>query len=163
MVVQLIELKLDMENIKSFTIPDDHIWKLDLVFPSTGDSRSGINLSPSEEVEIPNSRGTANLVLRIDKNVCATLKIQPLPKIVRNGITDEESEKGQFVPVLAVECRGCEIQSWTPTGYYQVATLSGSIFDEVDLSAGEFYDVDPETNEPVSIISFKSKIVVYRG
>lgn len=163
MVVQLIKIKLDMENIESFSIPEDHVWNLDVRLTLTNDVRTGVNLSAVDEVEIPNGRGTANLVLRVDKNDYATLKIQPLSKIVQGCITAGDCEKGDFIPVLAVECRGCEIQSWTPTGYYQVTTRSGSGFDEVDLSQGEWYEVDAETNEPVSIVSFISKIDVHKG
>jgi hypothetical protein len=163
MVLQLIKIKLDMENIESFSIPEDHAWKLDVRLTSTNDVRMGVDLSAVDEVEIPNSRGMANLVLRVDKNDYATLKIQPLPKIIKSSISATDCEKSDFVPVLAVECRGCEIQSWTPTGYYQVTTRSGSVFDEVDLSQGEWYEVDAETSEPVSIVSFSSKIDVHRG
>jgi hypothetical protein len=158
MVLQVIKVKLDMDNIESFSVPEDHIWNLNVVFPSTGETRSGVQLSTNEEVDIPNSRGTANLVIRVEKNVYATLKIDATSKSVKPEVTEEDSEKGRFVPLLAIECRGCEIESWAPTGYYRVTSRSGHVFEEVDLSQGEWYEVDPETNEPVSLVSIESRI-----
>lgn len=162
MVVLLVKAHPDMENVEAFEIPDDHEWNLDIFIPSTGELRENVKLTRTEEIEIPNSRGTCNLLLKVDKNVYATLLIENIPKVTRSVIGSEEGETGKAVPVLAVDCRGCEIKSWKPTGYYKVTTPTGTVFDEVDLQSGEWYDVDPESNILVSIMSMKSTIEVYR-
>lgn len=48
---------------------------------------------------------------------------------------------------------------FVPNGEFQCIGLdSGTVFNEVDLSEGEWYDVDEKTNDEVSIIDVKWEI-----
>lgn len=160
MVVQVVKFKAEFENVETFTIPEDHEWCFDIVIPSTGEVRENVKFSTQEEVEVPNSRGIANLVIKIDRNVHATVTVEQLPKLVKSEFSGDDA--GTFVPVLAVDCRGCEIKAWKPTGYYTVTTPSGSKFDEVDLESREWYEVDAEINEPVSVTQVETCIDAHR-
>jgi hypothetical protein len=162
MVLLLLKAHAEMENVESFEFPEDHEWLIDVVIPASGETRHNVKLSRTEELEIPNSRGLANLILKVDKNVYATIKIEDIPKVTRNKITATDSESGTLVPILGVDCRGCEILAWKPTGFYSATTPTGTNFEEVDLQEGEWYDVDAETNLPVSITNIRSEIEVYR-
>ena len=158
MVVQLLCLKCDLDNIDSFSIPEDHEWILNVNVG--GELREGVRFSTQNEVEIPNSRGTANLVIKIDKNAYASITVEPLPKIVRTEFGSEDA--GKPVPLLAVDCRGCEIEGWAATGFYTAKSVSGTVFENVDLSEKEWYDVDIETNEPVSITNVETSVQSHR-
>ena len=159
-MVQIVKFKAELENVKTFSIPEDHEWCFDIVIPSTGEVRENVKFLVQDEVEVPNSRGIANLVIKVDRNVHATLTVESLPKIIKSEISSDDS--GSQVPVLAVDCRGCEIQAWKPTGFYTVIAPSGTRFEEVELESREWYDVDPETNEPVSITNVETSIDAHR-
>jgi hypothetical protein len=159
MVVQLLTITCDLEGVRSFSVPDSHEWTLDIVI-GHDEVRENIKLCRNDCVDIPNSRGIANIVLNIERGRYATISVEQIRDIVRTDISSDDS--GRDVPLLAVECRGCTISAWKPTGFYTVVTESGSVFDEVDLSEKEWYDVDPETNEPISITNVRTSIETYR-
>lgn len=162
MVIQLLKVRAELDNIESLEFPKDHLWCFDVSIPQAGEVRKGVQFSIDDESEVPNSRGTANLILKVDKNFYATVSILDLPKETRNSISSEDSEAGQYVAIAAFECRGCELEKWNPTGYYTITTPCGEKFEEVDLSTGEWYEVEQETNTPVSVISVISELVVLK-
>lgn len=159
MVVQLLNIACELENVQHLRIPEDHEFVLDIEV-GPGEIRRGVIFSRENQVDIPSSRGTANLVLKIDKNSFASLSVCDLPKTIRPELCASDSEK--LVPILAIECRGCEVKAWKPTGFYVAQSTQGAIFEEVDLSTGEWYDVDAEANEPVSITNVRTSIEPHR-
>mmetsp|Transcript_3570 Transcript_3570/g.3928 ORF Transcript_3570/g.3928 Transcript_3570/m.3928 type:complete len:181 (-) Transcript_3570:86-628(-) len=82
-------------------------------------------------------------------------KVSPYqPRIV----TAEDSES--FVPVLVMECRGVEPYAFHPMdGEFTVASEGNIIFDDVDLSEGDWGDYDEENDAAVSITDFESEFV----
>ena len=78
---------------------------------------------------------------------------------VPRDITSDDS--GEYVPVLAMECRGLEPYAFHPMGNeFKVISEGGAVFDDdVDLSEGDWADYDEENNCSVSINEFESKIV----
>ena len=162
MVVLVLKVLPEFDNVEALEFPRDHEWCLDIDVGGSGEIREKVNVSSAEDFEIPNSRGTANLVLKVDKNNYATITISEIPKLTTERITGDNAEAGKYTPIVAFDCRGCEIKKWHPTGYYTVTTPNGAIFSEVDLQSGEWYDVESETNMPVSITSIKHELDIYR-
>jgi len=72
-----------------------------------------------------------------------------------------EDESGEYVPVLAMECRGIEPYEFYPLGNdFKVVSSGGAVFEEdVDLSEGDWGDYDEENDEAVGVNEFESKIV----
>ncbi|KFG62611.1 hypothetical protein TGRUB_430580, partial [Toxoplasma gondii RUB] len=67
--------------------------------------RERVTVSESETQDIPNSRGTANFVVRWDgSKQAATLNVQDVKNVTRRTYTAEDS--GKFVSIVAFECRG---------------------------------------------------------
>lgn len=65
-----------------------------------------------------------------------------------------------FVPVLALDCRGIEPYEFHFLGNEIIAESEGGVrFDEVDLSE-DWAEYDEENNMPVSITSIETKFVV---
>jgi hypothetical protein len=159
MVIQLVHVTCEIENLHSFVIPEDHEFIFDVEL-SSSEIRQNVKFTLLNEEEIPNSRGVANLIFKIDKNAYASIKAELLPKTVKRELNSDDSNRE--VAVLALDCRGCEVRAWKPTGFYRAVSAQGTVFDDVDLSTGEWYDVDPETNEPVSITNVRTSIDVYR-
>ncbi len=158
MVVFVIKASAELDNVESLEFPADHDWCIDLYLTGSGETRERVTVSRAKEVEILNSRGTANLVVKVDKTF-ATVNVEEIPKLTKSSITESRAA----TPLIAFECRGCEITKWHPTGFFTVTSSDGSRFDEVDLGEGEWCEVDPETNLPVSILDLTSVIETYKG
>lgn len=162
MVLQLLKVLPDSDNVEEFEIPQDHIWCVDVEVFGTGEVREAVGIRRDEIHEVPSSRGTANLILKVDTNHYATISIIDTPNLTKAVVSVEDISRGVHTAVVAFDCRGCSIKSWRPTGFYTVRTPNGTEFTEVDLQTGEWYDVDTETNQPVSIMSVKYEIEQFR-
>ena len=70
-------------------------------------------------------------------------------------------DNGNYVPVLAMECRGLEPYAFHPLGNeFKVTSAGGAIFDEdVDLSEGDWGEYDEENDAAVGVNEFGSKII----
>lgn len=68
-------------------------------------------------------------------------------------------DSGNWVPILAVECRGLEPYAYHSLGdEFVVESEGGAIFDsDVDLSEGDWGEYDEENDVAVSISEFEAK------
>jgi hypothetical protein len=68
-------------------------------------------------------------------------------------------DSGNWVPILAVECRGMEPFAFHALGdEFIVESEGGATFDsDVDLSEGDWADYDEENDAAVSISDFEAK------
>ena len=68
-------------------------------------------------------------------------------------------DSGNWVPILAVECRGMEPYAFHPLGNEFVVTSEGGVKFEsdVDLSEGDWADYDEENDAAISISDFEAK------
>lgn len=89
-------------------------WILPQLKDSSGDDvREGVGVSASETHEMSGSRGSANFVMKWAKDARheASLSVMQIKGVTR-AFTAEDA--GNFVPVVAFECRGLEPVGWTP-------------------------------------------------
>lgn len=68
-------------------------------------------------------------------------------------------DSGNWVPIIAVECRGIEPYSFHPLGdEFLVESEGGAMFEsDVDLSEGDWGEYDEENDAAVSISEFEAK------
>ena len=78
---------------------------------------------------------------------------------VPRDVTSDDN--GEYVPVLAMECRGVEPYAFHPLGNeFKVVSEGGVVFDEdVDLSEGDWGEYDEENDAAVGVNDFESKII----
>ena len=78
---------------------------------------------------------------------------------VPRDVTSDDN--GEFVPVLAMECRGMEPYAFHPLGNeFKVVSEGGAVFEEdVDLSDGDWGEYDEENDLAVGVNEFDSKII----
>ena len=71
-------------------------------------------------------------------------------------------DSGDYVPILAMECRGLEPYAFHPLGNeFRVVSEGGVVFEEdVDLSDGDWGEYDEENDAAVGVDEFQSKIIV---
>ncbi len=61
--------------------------------------------------------------------------------------------------LIEFECRGCELIQFRPDGNWEaVGAESGTRFEHIDLSEGEWFDYDQKSGEEVSIRDIKWEI-----
>jgi hypothetical protein len=70
-------------------------------------------------------------------------------------------DSGEWVPILAMECRGLEPYAFHAMGgEFKVVSEGGVVFeDDVDLSEGDWAEYDEKNDAAVSINDFESKII----
>ncbi len=71
-----------------------------------------------------------------------------------------ESDSGNYVTILALECRNIEPIAWHPSVDFVVQSSGDNetIFKEVDLTDRDWADYDEENDLSVSITNFEYKI-----
>lgn len=115
-----------------------------------------IQINSFEKHEIKGSRGNASFIFK-----CKECKNEHSINIIPTNLklTNENSENKIFINFLEIDSRGLDFLKFIPNGEFQCIGLdSGTIFNNVDLSEGEWYDVDEKTNDEVSIIDVKWEI-----
>ena len=77
-------------------------------------------------------------------------------------VTDDKS--GEWVQIAAFECRGMEVVAWHPAenGDFTAESTGGKVFEEVDLSEGDWTDYDDDNDLAVSVMELDSKIEVVK-
>ena len=78
---------------------------------------------------------------------------------IPRDVTNDDS--GNYVPVLAMECRGLEPYAFHILGNeFKVKSVGGTVFDEdVDLSDGDWGEYDEEYDAAVGVNDFASKVI----
>ena len=71
-----------------------------------------------------------------------------------------EDDSGNWVPILAMECRGLEPYAYHPLGNEFIVTSTGgaTFTDDVDVSEGDWGDYDEENDAAVSANEVEFKI-----
>lgn len=115
-----------------------------------------VTINRFEQHEMPGSRGKANFVYKC--GFCGghgSINIAT-PKGT-SSYTVENS--GSSVAILDIDSRGVEPTEFVPDGYFRChGTESTTVFEEVDLSEGEWYDYDELSSNEVSITEVEWKV-----
>lgn len=116
-------------------------------------------ISLDELVPIPNSRDHATLFEK-----CKTCEEEGYIKIVPGEgrpLTGEDSEEERYAPLMCFDCHG-----WVPLEFsflgpqWRVESVSGTVYENVDLSQGEWAEFDEKGNCPVAIANLRSRFVL---
>jgi hypothetical protein len=87
----------------------------------------------------------------------AYLNIQQVKGVTRDLTPDDE---GKFVPVVGFECRGLEPVAFHPQGQFVVKGAGGrKVFEDVDMSEGEWVDYDDDCGGSVSVMNLEWKFM----
>jgi hypothetical protein len=143
---------------------------------SDSETRDNVVFNPSEEIEQDESsrepphhfaikwdgsKKVSTLIALDDKAATAALKKQKKYKAgPPRPYTGDDS--GDWVPMLAVECRGLEPYKFEPMKDEFIIASNGTVFDEdIELGDCEWADYDAQADVPVSLteIEFKFEAV----
>lgn len=72
------------------------------------------------------------------------------------------NDSGQYVPIVAFDCRGLEPTKWYPESGYTVISAGGKEFTEVELRE-DWAEYDEDAGESVGVYGLEYKLEVHRG
>ena len=155
MPIFTLQIKADFENIDYIELIPNNLFKLDV--ENNGQIKEGITVSSEDLIEIDGSKGTANFVMKF-----TGAKQSSHISIIKNakGTTGRLSQDDiGFVTIATMECRGLNIIKWHISNDFMAVGLTGTKFNEVDLSDEDGYaDFDEATGQGVSIEAVETKI-----
>lgn len=113
-----------------------------------------VTINRFEQHEISGSKGEASFVFR-----CKSCKSEHSAQILRTNESLTQETAGKWVKLLEIDARGADFIEFIPEGRWMgKAANSTSVFDEIDLEDGEWYDYDDNKGEEVSVTDFKWEI-----
>eukprot|EP00438_Fugacium_kawagutii_P010386 Skav220386 [mRNA] locus=scaffold639:137675:144114:- [translate_table: standard] len=59
-------MKAEMEGVERIVFPEEDSWKVDIQQSGGTELREGVTIDPTNEEDIPNSKGTANFLIKWD-------------------------------------------------------------------------------------------------
>jgi len=160
MGIFVLLIKVEMEGIARLSFAEGARWCVSL--ENQGERKENIYICPDEENEVEGGRGVANFVMKWpeSKRQC-NISIIDLKDITRNEYVAGDVD--EFVPMVAFECRGCDIVDFKFQDPFTIESLGGFVFNDVELDDGEWADYDEENDESVMITSVESKIERHSG
>ncbi|CAM9387385.1 unnamed protein product [Choristocarpus tenellus] len=147
----ILKVKCELDNVASMKADENNMWFITLQSPDESEIREFVEVTRARNEELAGSRGTANVVIKWKgAKKQATMSIVDIKKVTTAGeIKGEQS--GEFVPILAFECRGLEPVRWHPSTDFTVISEGGETFEDVDLIEGDWSDYCEASAAPISI------------
>ncbi|KAJ4953632.1 hypothetical protein NE237_030464 [Protea cynaroides] len=115
-------------------------------------------VSLGETVPMPNGRSTTNLVQKC--KLCGREGTVLLIPGRGRALTLEASESGEYTPLMLFDCRGLEPVGFVFGDGWKAESTSGTKFDGIDLSQGEYADYDENGQFPVMVSNLRAIFVV---
>ncbi|CAG8655751.1 16514_t:CDS:2 [Acaulospora colombiana] len=153
MVKLALFFKAELENVTDVGPGDEgDIWHFKVKCTHCNEpNENWVGVSQLAQNEIAGSRGIANFVMN-----CKFCGRQEIDQTSVKPYTIENS--GKFAQIAVIECRGLEITDFDPmTGFKAKGVDSGTIFESIDLTEGDWAEYDEKAEVPVRISDIKSK------
>ncbi|KAG1445202.1 hypothetical protein G6F55_012044 [Rhizopus delemar] len=155
-MVASLYIKADLENVTDLAPTDDCEWYFKVECTSCHEvDENWISFNQQDTYEISGSRGSASLVMRC--KFCkreGTAQFEPSFKIKKYNI----EQNGKFQQIAQFDCRGLELVDFQPRdSWFAKGAESDTVFNDIDLSEGEWAEYDEKSGEPVGISDIKEK------
>lgn len=182
LIVSLLLVCSDLEGVSSISLDRTANICLSVRDPRSDEVREKIVLNPSEPIEQDESSREPphhfaltwqgqkkRSVIEVLDEAAVKSALKKAGKKKKGGgggevgmprdVTADDS--GEYVPVLALECRGIEPYAFRPMGEELVVTSEGGtkFSSDLTLDEGDWADYDEENDISVSISEFESKFV----
>ncbi|KAL3936863.1 MAG: hypothetical protein SGBAC_007912 [Bacillariaceae sp.] len=183
MVLYLLFIKAELEHVEEVKLRTHGIHlRISVRNPlDANETRDNVIVDPSEPLEPEDDGGKEGphhfrmkwegskkaSFLQVLSEMEAATALKKLKKKKKGSSKNDENtprsykadDAGDWVPVLAMECRGLEPYAFSPMkDEFVIMSEGGAIFDEeIELGEGDWADYDAENDAPVSMedISFK--------
>ncbi|KAL5714033.1 hypothetical protein ACHQM5_016049 [Ranunculus cassubicifolius] len=108
----------------------------------------------SETVPLSNGRGTTNLNQKC--KFCSREGTMTMIPGRGRPLTLENGEGGQYTPLMVFECRGLEPVGFSFGGGWKAVSTSGTMFEDIDLSGGDYSEYCEKGEVPVMVSNLKA-------
>ena len=157
MGIFVLMVKAELEGIAKFSLSENSRFLVDL--HSQGEEKKGVYICPYEELEVEGGRGTAQFVL--SKPFKCNISIIALKDYTRSEYTAGDS--GEFVPMAAFECRGCDITNISLPDPFDVESTGGYRWEKQTLDDGEWCEYDEENDVSVMLTNLECMVETHSG
>ncbi|KAF9337616.1 hypothetical protein BG006_003789 [Podila minutissima] len=157
MPVLALQIKAELENITDLIPADaDHTWHFKVQCTGCREvDQNWITMNAIDKAELSSGRGEANLVMK-----CKFCKRESSADFASKPVAYEIENNDKFATIVTIECRGLEPVNFEPRmGWKAKGAESGTVFDDVDLSEGEWVEYDDKSELPVGISNIEAKFV----
>lgn len=182
MVLFVLQIKAELDGVQSLSLLKSTNLCFSVRNPlSDFETREKVVFNPSETldqgdgdreppahftVKWEGSKKQSTLIVLSSQEAKAALKKKQKKK-GKKGEDDHQprdltaDDNDDYVPVLAMECRGLEPYAFHALGNeFKVVSEGGNVFeDDVDLSEGDWAEYDEENDAAVGVNEFESRIV----
>lgn len=156
-----LQIKANLENLTNLR-PDgeDFRWYVRLKCASCGEETTEFQyLTLCDSQPLKGGRGHASMVLKC--KLCGRENSIDILKDTIKPYTADDSNK--FKTVVAFDCRGVEPVDFSPrVGFVAEGEETGTPFNEVELTTGEWCDYDEKKGESVGVYEIEHKFVTVK-
>ncbi|CAO3658264.1 unnamed protein product [Umbelopsis vinacea] len=112
-----------------------------------------ITIDAEDTFEVTGSKATANLVMK-----CKFCRREASASFLGPVGSYSIDNVNKFVKLAVLDCRGLEPVDFDPrSGWTAQGAESGTKFEDIDLTEGDWADYDEKSGEPVGITSIESE------
>ncbi|SBS93862.1 conserved protein, unknown function, partial [Plasmodium malariae] len=99
----VVRIKAELENVKNLFCDDDFLWTFNIRDSSSSLTRENIQFRKTDELSIPNSRGTANFLVKwTEYPKYSTINFVE----TKNACSYGEDVSNEWHDFASFECRG---------------------------------------------------------
>ncbi|ANQ10058.1 Uncharacterized protein PCOAH_00040760 [Plasmodium coatneyi] len=151
----VLRIKAELENVKKLYCDDDFLWVFNIKDSTSSLTRENIEFRNTDVLEIPNSRGTANFLLKwTEYPKYSTINFVK----TKNGCCYDSGADNDWRDFATFECRGIELVDFLPHGNFIVEDIKGKIYYDVNLSDGNWCDYNQDHEMCVGIYNLEHEI-----
>ncbi len=155
-----MQWRADLLNVTDLALSNDaEQWAFKFKCSSCHEENPNqVTFHRSEFVDLPGSRGQANLAMK-----CKFCKKDASVDVDASSIRSYSvDDSGHFKGLVVLECRGIEPVDWVPYGEFIAKATESEQQFEFELAEKEWYDYDDSAQVEVSVSDLQWKIVGYK-
>eukprot|EP01088_Endostelium_zonatum_P010615 TRINITY_DN24127_c0_g1_i1.p1 TRINITY_DN24127_c0_g1~~TRINITY_DN24127_c0_g1_i1.p1 ORF type:complete len:159 (+),score=37.69 TRINITY_DN24127_c0_g1_i1:37-513(+) len=153
MVKYSLSWKADLESLTNLSFEEGYRINLNAKCINCDKEQRNLWIDPAERYQ-SGTKGTVHSVFHC-KECKRELTIELIDDKWDSTITDEET--GEWKVVATFDCRGVELTEWILSEGFTADGVDTKSEFLINLESGEFYDVDAESSQPVSVTNIEHK------
>ncbi|CAO3675053.1 unnamed protein product [Umbelopsis ramanniana] len=148
-----VYIKAELENVTDLQPVPDFEWHFKIECSGCHEvDDNWITMNAQDEFDVSGSKATANLVMK-----CKFCRREASASFSGPFGSYEIEQVNKFVKMAVLDCRGMEPVGFDPrAGWTALGAESGTKFDDIDLTEGDWADYDEKAGEPVGISNIES-------
>ncbi|CAC9699121.1 conserved protein, unknown function [Plasmodium reichenowi] len=151
----VVRIKAELENVKRLFCDDEYLWIFNIRDSTSSLTRDNIQFRKTDILEIPNSRGTANFMIKwTEYPKYSTINFVN----TKNSCSYEEVNNNEWRDFASFECRGIELIDFIPSNNFIVEDTKGKLYYDVNLSDQNWCDYNEEHEMCVGIYNLEYEV-----